>query len=152
MTDPSLRPAGLPPLHGPNTNTALAHATLRLLIGVNLLLHGLVRMPKLSGFANGVADGFAETWMPWAAALPFAYVIPFVEVAVGLMIITGLWLREGLVAALLLMTMLTAGVCLQERWDTAGSQLVYGGILAALLFTLHHHRYGLDAVLGQNRH
>ena len=137
-----------PSLASPNTNTALAHALLRLLIGMNLLLHGLVRMPKLNAFANGVAEGFAETWMPRAAALPFAYVIPFVEVAVGLMIITGLWLRAGLVASLLLMTMLTAGVCLQERWDTAGSQLVYGIVLASLLFTLHHHRYGLDSLLG----
>ena len=108
-------------------------------------------MPKLNAFANGVAEGFADTWMPRAAALPFAYVIPFVEVAVGLMIITGLWLRAGLVASLLLMTMLTAGVCLQERWDTAGAQLVYGIVLAGLLFTLHHHRYGLDRVLGRRK-
>ena len=151
MPTPPTDPSPTPQLFGPNPDTALAHALLRLLIGVNLLLHGLVRMPKLNAFANGVADGFAETWMPRAAALPFAYVIPFVEVVVGLMIITGLWLRAGLAASLLLMTMLTAGVCLQERWDTAGSQLVYGGILAALLFTLHHHRYGLDTVLGRRK-
>lgn len=114
------------------------------MIGVNLLLHGAVRLPKLSAFAHGMADGFEGTWMPPSLALPFAFAIPVIELILGIMILVGLHLRWALVGGLALMCMLTAGVCLQERWDVAGSQLVYGVVLAGLLATRRWSAWAVD--------
>lgn len=133
------------------TDLRLAHTGLRLLIGVNIFMHGAVRLPKLSSFAEGMAQGFAGTWMPPAMALPFAYAIPIIEVVLGAMLLLGFRLRDALVGSLLLMTMLTAGVGLQEKWSVAGSQLVYGAVFAALLATRHWSAWTLDHRPAQRR-
>lgn len=39
----------------------LGYATLRAILGLNILLHGLVRIPTLGAFADGLVQGFADT-------------------------------------------------------------------------------------------
>ncbi len=50
---------------------SLARALLRLALGLNLLVHGLVRVPALGKFADGLALDFSATIVPTplAAAL-----------------------------------------------------------------------------------
>lgn len=120
------------------TDAQLAHLGLRLLIGINILLHGAVRLPKLSAFAHGMSKGFEGTWLPPKLALPFAFAIPVIELILGLMLLLGFQLRIALLGSLALMCMLTAGVGLQENWTTAGAQLVYGIVFAGLLATRRH--------------
>ena len=43
---------------------ALAHGFVRLGLGVNIALHGFVRLPNLSGFAADMQKQFAETFLP----------------------------------------------------------------------------------------
>ena len=43
---------------------ALAHSLARLGLGVDIALHGFVRLPDLSGFAAGMQKQFAETFLP----------------------------------------------------------------------------------------
>lgn len=129
----------------------LAHTGLRLLIGINLFLHGLVRLPDLGGFARGMAAGFEGTLLPPTLALPMGYVIPFVEVILGAMLLLGLRLRAALIGSLGLMCMLTSGVCLQQNWSAAGSQLVYGLIFALLLATRAWSGWTVDARLARGR-
>ena len=43
---------------------ALAHGLARLGLGVNIALHGFVRLPNLSGFAADMQKQFAETFLP----------------------------------------------------------------------------------------
>jgi thiosulfate dehydrogenase [quinone] large subunit len=46
----------------------------------------------------------------------------------------GLFTRAALTAAFLLMMVLMFGITLKQDWTTAGGQLLYGLILAVLLF------------------
>jgi len=62
---------------------AMAHGLLRAILGLNIALHGLVRLPKLGAFADGLAGGFADTWLPVGMAKAFAYVLVPAEAVVG---------------------------------------------------------------------
>jgi thiosulfate dehydrogenase [quinone] large subunit len=124
---------------------ALARVLLRLSMGVNLLLHGLVRLPVLGKFADGMARDFSATVMPAALVRTFALCLPFVELAVGLLLIIGLWQRATLTAATLLMMALILGTALQQHWDTLTQQMLYAFLYSALLATRSWDRWSLDA-------
>ena len=124
---------------------ALARALLRVSMGLNLLLHGLVRLPKLGEAADGMARGFSATILPWALVHAFALFLPFAEVIVGVLLLIGLWQRKVLSSGMLMMMALIFGTALQQRWDTLTQQMVYVFIYAALLATRSWDRWSLDA-------
>ena len=70
---------------------ALGRALLRLTLGINLVVHGLVRVPKLSAFAAGMARDFQPTILPSGLVQAFALALPFAEAAVGALITVGLF-------------------------------------------------------------
>jgi len=129
---------------------ALAHAVLRLALGVNLLVHGLVRFPKLSGFADALVGAFQDTLLPAGLVRAFALVLPFVEAAVGALLCLGLWLRQTLVVGTLVMVALIFGTALREDWSTLGIQMIYVAVYYLLLRDLHLDRYSLDAKRGNH--
>ncbi|MGA7273599.1 MAG: DoxX family protein [Candidatus Udaeobacter sp.] len=132
-----------------NTNTqpgrdlSLAHALLRIGLGINFLMHGVSRLPHLAVFVDHTKTMFAKTWLPLPVATMTGYAIPFVEVALGAFLISGLFLRPVLVAGFLFMFMLTFGVCLAENWAVASEQLIYMIALALLLAGARYHRLAL---------
>ena len=115
----------------------LAYLILRLGTGINFLMHGLVRLPKLSQFANGLSESFASTPLPAALVNAFAYALPFAEATAGLLLLTGLFTRWAALGAGLIICTLLFGTTLQENWSTAGSQMVY---LLVIYFLLAHRK------------
>ncbi len=111
----------------------LAYLVLRIGLGVNFLLHGAVRLPALNKFANAIASGFENTWMPLAMAKTYAYGIPFIEILVGAMILFGIYTQKALFIGGLFMSTLIAGKVLQQDWNTVGLQMVYVLIFYILL-------------------
>lgn len=130
------------------TNTELAFVMGRLLLGVNFLMHCLVRLPKLSGFRAGLIKQFAATPLPAPLVDVFAAALPFVEGSIGLLLLLGLFTRPTLVAAMLVMMSLVMGSSLLEEWATVGSQMLYGLFIFALLLHVQHNRLCLDRRLG----
>jgi thiosulfate dehydrogenase [quinone] large subunit len=126
---------------------ALARALLRLTLGVNLLVHGLVRVPKLILFADGMARDFGATFLPWRLVHAFALVLPFAEAAIGALLVVGLWQRLALGAGALLILVLVFGTALLQRWDTLTQQMIYALVYAALLATRDWDRWSVDAVI-----
>src|SRR5258708_4036347 len=124
---------------------SLARALLRLWVGTNLLMHGLVRLPKLRGFAEGLARDFSGTVLPAALARGFALCLPFAELAVGALLVIGLWQRRVLTVGILLMVALSIGTALVQHWDTLTQQMVYVFLYAALLATRSWDRWSMDA-------
>ena len=84
----------------------LAYAILRLTLGVNILLHGLVRLPHFGSFADGLVQAFAKTPLPPQVVRPFVLVLPLAETVVGLLLKLGLWTRFALVGGGLLIAAL----------------------------------------------
>ncbi len=126
------------------SDVSLAHALIRVGLGVNIAMHGLVRLPDLRGFAAGLEADFAETFLPGALVHLSGYGIVFAETVIGILLVLGLFLRPVLAAGMALMVVLIFGTCLLQNWGTAGSQLVYLGIYGLLLGSAGFDRFSLD--------
>lgn len=136
-------------MNSPNDQAArdfsLAHALLRVGLGVNLLAHGLVRLPALATFVAHTEQMMAKSPLPLPLVVAASYAIPFVEITTGALLLLGLFLRPALVLGFLLLILLMLGICLAQNWSVAAEQLVYMLVLAALLATARHDRYSVDA-------
>jgi thiosulfate dehydrogenase [quinone] large subunit len=121
-------------------NQSLAFLIARVGLGVNLLLHGVVRMPNLSGFVNGMETKFAESLLPMFMVTPMAYAIPVVEMIIGLMLLLGITTRYALTGAAVLMMVLTTGCCFVQDWGPINSQMFLLVLAAFLIANLRHNR------------
>jgi thiosulfate dehydrogenase [quinone] large subunit len=122
----------------------LAYAILRLTLGINILIHGLVRLPQLASFADGLVQAFAKTSLPRQVVHLFAFFLPFAEMFVGLLLTLGLWTRLALVSGGLLIIALVFGTALRGDWDTLGIQMIYAAIYYLLLVSRTYDRFSID--------
>jgi thiosulfate dehydrogenase [quinone] large subunit len=121
----------------PTTDQRHAYLLLRVLTGVDFFMHGFARIftgNHLSGFAQGMVKSMAATPLPPVLTLATGYTVPCVELVIGVLLLAGIATRAALTVAFLLMLVLMFGVTLKQDWSTAGSQLIYGLVLAVLLF------------------
>ena len=126
------------------TDRRLAYGILRFTLGLNILLHGLTRIGTLSGFADGLVEGFADTILPAAVVHVSAYVIVLAEVVIGALLTMGYRTRGALVAGGLLMAALVFGTALRQEWGTLGTQMLYTLIYFVLLYAREYDYYSLD--------
>jgi thiosulfate dehydrogenase [quinone] large subunit len=125
----------------------VAYLLLRFTLGLSIFMHGLVRLPHLSAFADGLAKLFAETFLPAAIVRAFGVSLVFVETIVGLLILLGLWTRWSLLLGALTMAALVFGTALRSDWDTLAIQLLYAFIYSALIAAREHNTYSVDALI-----
>ena len=125
----------------------LAFAFLRFTLGLNILMHGAVRLPILNAFVGGLVKEFAKTPLPAVAVKAFAYSLPFEEGLVGLFVLVGLWTRSALLLGALIMAALVFGTALLSDWNTLAIQMLYVVIYAALLALREYNDYSLDALI-----
>jgi thiosulfate dehydrogenase [quinone] large subunit len=125
----------------------LAFAFLRITLGLNILMHGAVRLPILSVFVAGLVKEFAKTPLPEVAVKAFAYSLPFEEGLVGLFVLVGLWTRNTLLLGASIMAALVFGTALLSDWNTLGIQMLYVVIYAALLALREYNEYSLDGLI-----
>jgi thiosulfate dehydrogenase [quinone] large subunit len=135
----------------PNRDRTLAHGLARLALGVNVALHGLMRLPKIGQFAETMRQEFSQTFLPGYLVEFAGYGIVVGEASVGILLVLGLWVRFGLSAGLLLMILLEFGTCVRQDWNVAGLQLTYIALYAALLVTRQYDRFSVDGILRQCR-
>ena len=131
----------------PQNHKALAYGTFRFALGVVELMHGLVRIPALAGFAAGMAKQFEGTIMPGWFVYSFGSVLPFLEALIGLALILGAFTRWALAAASLLMSVLIFGTCVRSDWATVGLQMIYAIAFFIALFFLEYNRYSVDRMV-----
>lgn len=113
----------------------VAYVLLRVLLGINLFGHGLIRtLHGQVAFAEGMVKSMADTPLPRVLVYFFAVAIPAIELALGLMLVAGLATRRNLIFASLFLSALMLGVTLKQDWPTAGLQLVYGLVIFVLMF------------------
>ncbi|WP_460972574.1 DoxX family membrane protein [Spirosoma migulaei] len=108
------------------TNSQLAQLVIRIGLGINMLMHGLVRIPKLNAFVAKTGAGFASTILPPILTKAFLYTLPFVELTVGILILLGgQFSKWGYLLGGLTIGALLFGTTLKEDWSGAGNQLIY---------------------------
>ncbi|HEV2731774.1 MAG TPA: DoxX family membrane protein [Terriglobales bacterium] len=125
----------------------LAYAIFRLALGINIFIHGTVRIfgPGAHGFASSTAKTFHSTPLPFWAVYGFLFVLPFLETVLGCLVAIGLFTRWSLVAGGLLIAILIFGTALQSDWPTVGVQMIYSMSYFALLYHLDQNAMSLDA-------
>ena len=126
----------------------LAYLLLRATIGMNILGHGVARI--FSGpeqFASTLAASFRSTPLAAALVIQFASALPWIEGTIGLLVLIGLFSRLALSAGATLIIILTFGATLHQDWESAGLQLIYAAVYAALLAHSNRNVYSADALI-----
>jgi thiosulfate dehydrogenase [quinone] large subunit len=125
---------------------AIAYLLLRATLGLNIFMHGLSRiMAGTTAFAATMVPMFRQTILPGWSVYGFGLVLPWAEAVLGLLVLMGLRTRIGLIGGSILIFLLTFGTALRQDWATAGVQLLYAAIYAALLAYCRWDKYSLDA-------
>jgi len=121
-----------------------AYLILRLTMGLNMLVHGLVRFPKLKEFSSGLVKMFTDSPLPDFSIVAFSYSLPFVEFFVGLFLILGFKTEKAINLGSLVIMSLVFGSCLIEKWDMAGGQMLYALFFFALSIFTPLNTHSLD--------
>ncbi len=122
----------------------LGYTTLRLAMGMSMLIHGLVRLSKYSAFVDTTVKLFAHSPLPAFAVGAFARIVPPAETVIGLLVFFGFATWAGLAIGGLWMVFLIFGSTLIENFDIVGIQLLYSLIFFQLLQHLEHNKISLD--------
>jgi thiosulfate dehydrogenase (quinone) large subunit len=127
-------------------NEQLGYALLRAVVGVNLMMHGISRMITGPGeFAAKLVMQFEHAPLPAWSVWVFGLILPATEGLLGLLILVGLRTRAALVAASLLIMLLTFGSSLLQDWNVTGTQLTYALVYSILIFLHQHDGWSIDA-------
>jgi thiosulfate dehydrogenase [quinone] large subunit len=129
-------------------NVALSYALLRIALGINICMHGLVRWTAgLRSFAESLLPMFQRTPLPTWSVYSFGYLLPIVEAAVGACVLFGFQTRRALISGSVLMLFVTFGSTLRQDWPTVGVQLTYSVVYSLLLAGIRFNSYGIDRIL-----
>jgi thiosulfate dehydrogenase [quinone] large subunit len=125
-----------------------AYALLRLTLGLNICVHGVVRwVAGLGSFAQSLVPMFQKTPLPSWSVYGFGLALPILEAVVGAVVAAGYRTRTALVAGASLMLVLMFGTALRQDWPTVGIQLTYSFIYCVLLAGAQVDRYCLDRLV-----
>lgn len=128
-----------------NNDEKIAYALLRVVAGTNLLMHGVSRLLAGSqSFASHLTEQFAHSPLPEAMVRGFGSVLPPIEGLIGLLLLIGWKTRWSLIAASLLMLVLTFGSALLQNWSAAETQLMYALVFSVLLFLRRYNSWSVD--------
>lgn len=126
-------------------NAPISYVLARLPIGMSMLGHGIVHLPKLHEFSDWMVGSFGDSFLPASLVMPFSYALPVVELNIGFLLLVGLFTRQAIVLGSMLMVILIFGSCMLEDWQNVFVQMMYGFYFAVLLFLERkHNRYSFD--------
>ena len=76
---------------------------------------------------------------------------PLAEAILGFLLLVGFYTSPALLGGSLLMLVLTFGSTLRQDWSTAGVQLMYAAVYAALMAFHGWNDYSLDWLLSRSQ-
>lgn len=129
-------------------DAALAYALLRITLGLNICMHGVVRWASgLGKFSASLMTMFQNSPMPSWTIASFGYALPILETVIGGAILVGFETRRALTTGMILMLLLMFGSSLRQDWQIVGLQLIYSVTYAILLATSRIDCYGVDRMV-----
>jgi thiosulfate dehydrogenase [quinone] large subunit len=124
-----------------------AYLILRLSLGINMFLHGIMRIPKIDGFSAGIAERFNGTILSQDVVSAFAYGLPYIELIIGILLIIGLFTSQVLLVGALLIATLIFGSALNESWALISSQMLYSILFFMLSYLIEFNKYSIDSLI-----
>ena len=132
-------------------NEALAYFILRITLGINILIHGLVRFPHYQNFSDKLVQQFKSVLLPDPIVNAFGHILPPLETAIGALLLLGLLTRASAVAGALLMAVLVFRSSLKQDWNIVGIQMIYALIYFFILFYMNYNKYSIDSLIWRNK-
>ena len=130
------------------TNQHIAFLIGRITLGVNFAAHGIVRLPKITKFSEGMVKGFQGTLIGIDAFISaFAHTLVFLELALGIALLVGFQIKKALVVMSVIFMILIFGASMKEDWGLVGSQMIYVIFGNMMLKDFVETKYSLDALL-----
>ncbi len=126
-----------------------SYLIIRLTLGISLLGHGLVRLPKLSSFSLWMQGLFEKSIFPSFIVVPFSYTLPILEFLAGLSICFGLYNKIGLILSGIILLCLLLGTCMIENWEAIPSQIIHLIIVAYLLKEYQYNTLTIDSLISK---
>ena len=128
------------------SNQVLAYTMFRLFMGLNIFMHGAVRLgPNYQKFIAWTQGVFADSWLPhWLVTLE-ARLIPGVEIAIGVLLILGFKTRIAVVSGFALMATLVFGMNVIQDWELVSRHILYVIAFYLLMHNMEFNKYSLDA-------
>lgn len=127
---------------------SFAYLLLRLTIGMSMFGHGLVRIPKLAVFSDGMVANFEGSLLPVMLVWPFSVTLPYLEFIIGLFLLIGLKTKFFARAGGILMVILIFGTSMIENWSALPSQMIHASFFILLLqFEASNNYLAVDAQL-----
>jgi thiosulfate dehydrogenase [quinone] large subunit len=123
----------------------LAYLVLRVALGFDIALHGLVRIcGHYTSFVESTVQMFASSPLPeWSVRLS-TEIIPFAEAVIGVFLFLGLFTRFTALVGALLMLQLIFGMSLLQKWEIVGLQMMYVFWYYLLIAHASSNRWSLD--------
>jgi thiosulfate dehydrogenase (quinone) large subunit len=106
-------------------NVQIAYALFRITLGLDMFLHGVMRLPTLSAWVDTTAKLFENTILPMPLVRSFLYFLPFPEGLIGALLILGFCTRGALIAGSVVILILVFGTGTRQDWTTVGLQMIY---------------------------
>jgi thiosulfate dehydrogenase (quinone) large subunit len=131
---------------------ALGYFILRLSLGVDMLMHYVVRTWGISkDFVPVTEKMFVGNLLPMSWVHVFLTVLPYFEGLLGVLLLLGLWSRWALTAEGLLVTVLLFGTALRSDWTVVSHQMIYILFVFILLAVEDYDYFSLDALLARRQ-
>ncbi len=131
---------------------ALGYFILRLSLGVDMLMHYVVRTWGISkDFVPVTEKMFVGNLLPMSWVHLFLTVLPYFEGLLGILLISGLLSRWALTAEGLLVTVLLFGTALRSDWTVVSHQMIYLLFVFFLLAMEEWDYFSVDAFLARRR-
>jgi thiosulfate dehydrogenase [quinone] large subunit len=106
-------------------NLQIAYALFRFALGLDMFLHGVMRLPTLSMWVDTQTRLFANSFLPTFMVRGFLFALPIPEAIIGALLMIGYFTREALIAGSLTMIVLIFGTGTRQDWTTIGAQMLY---------------------------
>ncbi len=130
---------------GAPSNLQIGYFFFRIFAGVNLFLHGFMRM--ITGVSAWVApqtETFVDTYLPMPLVSLVLHMIPYIEVFIGTFMILGLLTRWALIGGLAFMFVLLYGHLTRQNWSGAHIVMHYGIYYWLLIVLIGQNWLALD--------
>jgi thiosulfate dehydrogenase [quinone] large subunit len=131
---------------------ALGYFILRLSLGVDMLMHYVVRTWGISkDFVPVTEKMFEGNLLPMSWVHNFLTVLPYFEGLLGVLLILGLLSRWAITAEGLLVTVLLFGTALRSDWTVVSHQMIYLLFVFILLAVEDYDYFSVDSFLAKRR-
>jgi len=131
---------------------AMGYFILRLSLGVDMLMHYVVRTWGVSqDFVPVTEKMFVGNLLPMSWVHYFLTYLPYFEGLLGVLLILGLWSRWAITAEGLLVTVLLFGTAIRSDWTVVSHQMIYLLFVFFLLAVEEWDYFSVDALLARRR-